>query len=98
MRTSLLVLILLVAPACAAQQISRQDGFVDAQTSVPGLVVEMRYAGAHNFVGRPVAGYEAPVCLLTREAAAALAAVQRELAASGRGLKVYDCYRPIRAV
>jgi zinc D-Ala-D-Ala dipeptidase len=76
----------------------RQYGFVDAAAAVPGLVVDMRYAGARNFVGRPIAGYEAPVCLLTSEAATALAAVQRDLAASGRGLKVYDCYRPTRAV
>ena len=65
---------------------------------VPGLRVEMRYAGAHNFVGRRVDGYEAPVCLLTHEAAEALAGVQAELAASGLGLKVFDCYRPQRAV
>src|SRR5262245_24888310 len=88
----------LIAGACAPQQALRPGGFVDASSVVPGLVVEMRYAGAHNFVGRPVAGYEAPVCLLTREAATALAAVERDLSASGRGLKVYDCYRPTRAV
>src|SRR5262245_48863650 len=98
MRGALLVLTLVLVAACTPQRALRQEGFVDTRTLAPGLAVEMRYAGAHNFVGRPVAGYEAPVCLLTREAAAALAAVQRDLAASGRGLKVYDCYRPTRAV
>jgi len=58
----------------------------------------MRYAGTHNFVGARVDGYDKPVCLLTRPAAEALAQVQRDLAASGFGLKVYDCYRPVRAV
>jgi D-alanyl-D-alanine dipeptidase len=58
----------------------------------------MRYAGAHNFVGARIDGYQRPVCLLTRPAAEALARVQRDLAASGFGLKVYDCYRPVRAV
>jgi D-alanyl-D-alanine dipeptidase len=71
---------------------------VDAARVVPGLVVEMRYFGHHNFVGRPVEGYEAPRCLLTRPAAEALAAVQAELGPLGLGLKVYDCYRPARAV
>lgn len=71
---------------------------MDAAGAVPGLRVEMRYFGAHNFVGRRIDGYEAPVCLLTREAAAALATAQAELAVSGLGLKVYDCYRPQRAV
>ena len=73
-------------------------GFVDAATVVPGLVVEMRYAGEHNFVGAPVAGYEKPICILTKEAAAALAKAQIALVSSGVGLKVFDCYRPARAV
>ena len=73
-------------------------GFVDAASVVPGLVVDMRYAGSSNFIGRPIDGYEAPVCILTREAAEALVGVQAELADYGMGLKVFDCYRPARAV
>ena len=96
MRALLVVLALAACTTADAQ--TRGAGFVNAADVVRGLVVEMRYAGAHNFVGRPIAGYEAPVCLLTRETAEALASVQRELAPSGRGLKVYDCYRPTRAV
>src|SRR3954447_8486935 len=74
------------------------DGFVDAVEVVPGLVADIRYAGEHNFVGRPIDGYEAPRCLLTRPAAQALAAVQNDLATSRLGVKVFDCYRPARAV
>jgi D-alanyl-D-alanine dipeptidase len=77
---------------------ARPPGFVDAAVVVDGLVVEMRYFGTDNFVGAPVDGYEAPRCLLTMQAANALAAVQRDLSARGLGLKVYDCYRPLRAV
>jgi D-alanyl-D-alanine dipeptidase len=76
----------------------RPDAFVDAAKVVPGLVADMRYAGAHNFVGRPIEGYEAPHCLLTRPAADALAAVARDVAPQGLVLKVFDCYRPTRAV
>ena len=76
----------------------RPAAFVDASTLIPSLVVEMRYAGSHNFVGAPIDGYLAPVCLLTRQAAQALAQVQRDLAAQKLGLKVFDCYRPARAV
>jgi len=65
---------------------------------VPGLIIEMRYAGPENFVGRPINGYEAPLCLLTRRAAVALAQAQQRLAAFGLGLKAFDCYRPARAV
>ncbi len=58
----------------------------------------MRYAGSENFIGRPIVGYQAPICLLTRETVAALGHVQAQLQVFGFGLKVYDCYRPKRAV
>jgi len=76
----------------------RPSGFVDAATIVPGLIVEMRYASSHNFVGEAIEGYERPVCLLTLKAAHALALVQSDLGSQGLGLKVFDCYRPQRAV
>ena len=76
----------------------RPAAFVDAATVVPGLMTDIRYAGAHNFVGRPIDGYEAPRCLLTQAAAEALAAVARDLAPRGLHIKVFDCYRPTRAV
>ncbi len=79
-----------------AQQ--RPAGFVDAAAVVPGLLADMRYAGAHNFVGRPIDGYQAPHCLLTRPAAEALAQVAQDLAPRGLVIKVFDCYRPARAV
>lgn len=86
--------------ACAGLPADGQDwsGFADAGQAIPNLVVEMRYAGGENFVGRPIAGYEAPVCLLTRDAIAELARAQERLTAFGLGLKVFDCYRPKRAV
>lgn len=84
------------AQSAIAQE--RPSSFIDAATVVPGLIVEMRYAGSHNFTGGPVDGYLAPHCLLTREAAAALAAVARDLAPRGLAIKVFDCYRPVRAV
>ncbi len=84
--------------AAVAQETQRPAAFVDAATVVPGLIVEMRYAGSHNFTGRPVDGYRAPHCLLTRQAAAAFAEVARDVAPRGLVVKVFDCYRPVRAV
>src|SRR3974390_440648 len=84
-----------VAPANASQPAAM---LIDAGTVVPGLVADIRYAGSHNFVGRPIAGYRAPRCLLTQPAANALAEVARDLAARGLVIKVFDCYRPARAV
>jgi zinc D-Ala-D-Ala dipeptidase len=82
--------------AALAQE--RPAAFVDAATVVPGLIVEMRYAGAHNFVGRPIDGYEAPRCLLSQTAATAIAEMARDIAPRGLRIKVFDCYRPTRAV
>lgn len=90
------LLLSLLAPPALAQ--APPAGFVDAAAVVDGLAVDMRYFGAHNFVGTKIDGYEAPRCLLTVAAADALATVQRELAGRGLGLKVFDCYRPQRAV
>ena len=96
MRCCLSLLVLFSVPGALAQE--RPAGFVDAAGVVPGLVVEMRYAGPHNFVGAPIDGYDKPVCLLTAPAAAALGEVARDLATRGLTLKVFDCYRPARAV
>lgn len=64
----------------------------------PTIVIEARYVTDHNFVGKPIDGYEAPLCLLTRPAAEGLKKAQADLAPFGFSLKVYDCYRPQRAV
>jgi zinc D-Ala-D-Ala dipeptidase len=91
---ALLALLLAVPPA----RTQVPSGFVDAAAVVDGLVVDMRYYGDNNFVGERIDGYERPRCLLTAPTATALATVQRSLAERGLGLKVFDCYRPARAV
>ncbi len=93
--TVLSALFALVASAGASQ---RAAMLVDAATVVPGLITDIRYAGSHNFVGRPIDGYRAPHCLLTQPAANALAEVAREVATRGLVIKAFDCYRPARAV
>ncbi|MEV0000538.1 M15 family metallopeptidase [Streptomyces sp. NPDC050848] len=62
------------------------------------ILQEMRYTTVHNFVGERVDGYRQPLCILTRPAAEALHRAQVKLRAQGYTLKVYDCYRPQRAV
>lgn len=84
--------------ATASGASARAATLIDAARVVPGLVTDIRYAGSHNFVGRPIEGYTAPHCLLTEPAAKALAEVARDVAAGGLVLKVFDCYRPTRAV
>jgi zinc D-Ala-D-Ala dipeptidase len=91
-------LFMLVSFASGPVSAQMPAGFVDAAAVVPGLVVDMRYFGSNNFVGERIDGYERPRCLLTTHAAEALARVQRDLSPRGLGLKVFDCYRPARAV
>jgi D-alanyl-D-alanine dipeptidase len=83
-------------PAAAAQPGS--GPFVSLDSVDPSILIEMRYTTSHNFIGRPIRGYEEPVCILTRQAALALKRAQAAARRRGYTLKVYDCYRPQRAV
>jgi D-alanyl-D-alanine dipeptidase len=69
----------------------------DVRSLEPRIVVELRYATSNNFTGAPLAGYFANRAFLRREAAAALARVERDLRPQGVGLKIFDAYRPVRA-
>lgn len=71
---------------------------VDMRSLVADFDVNMRYAGSANFVGMPVDGYEAPRCYLLRPVARALQRVELRLRKQQMRLKVFDCYRPVRAV
>ena len=74
------------------------DDFVYLADVAPHVRQDMRYAGKHNFTKAVVPGYKAAACILAEPAAQALSAVGDELAAQGYGLKVLDCYRPVKAV
>ncbi|HEX6341949.1 M15 family metallopeptidase [Umezawaea sp.] len=90
-----LTLVLVPAPASAE---TGRAGFVTLRSIDPTIVQEIRYTTPHNFVGVPIDGYLEPTCLLTKQAAKALRTVQRRVRPLGLTLKVYDCYRPQRAV
>jgi len=87
-----------VIAALVALTLAAPGQFVALDQVDPAIQQDMRYATRHNFVGRRIAGYREPVCILTRPAARALRRVQTDLRPRGYGLKVYDCYRPTRAV
>ena len=74
------------------------EGFVYLDKVIPNIVLEMRYASKNNFTGRVIDGYEAPKCILTRQAAEALKNVQEELNRYSLSLKIFDAYRPQRSV
>jgi len=70
----------------------RAPDLVEVATLDPGLHLDIRYATANNFVGRPV--YEEARAFLQRPAAEALVRAHRALAAQGYGIVVFDGYRP----
>lgn len=72
--------------------------FVLLTDVVPDAILEIRYYSTYNFIGDRIDGYEEPVALLTRQAADSLKVVSDELKARGYRLKIYDAYRPQRAV
>jgi D-alanyl-D-alanine dipeptidase len=94
----LLVLIVWLLPAQASAASALPKGFVYLREVDPTIVQDIRYAGSHNFVGRPIKGYLAAECILSEPAAHALKAVQGKLASKNLSLIVWDCYRPKRAV
>jgi len=73
-------------------------GFVHLAEAVPDAILEVRYYSTYNFIGDRIRGYERPTPLLSVEAANALKAVSDELLPMGCRLKIYDSYRPQRAV
>jgi len=95
-RLFLLLLLLTSLPLRADQP--AQPGFVYLDQVLTSARYDVRYAGSDNFVGQPIDGYQKARIILTGEAAAALAAVEKDVALSGLALKIFDGYRPQRAV
>ena len=82
-------------PSAHAQPLP--GGFVYLRDIDPTIIQDIRYATSNNFVGHPMAGYRAGECVVKREVAFRLKAIQQELAKRKLSLKMFDCYRPARA-
>ncbi|WP_376698615.1 M15 family metallopeptidase [Bradyrhizobium aeschynomenes] len=89
------MLLAAIVPAGAA---ALPFDFVYLRDIDPTILQDIRYAGSNNFVGRPLPGYEAAECVVTRDVGRRLQAAQAELRPRGLSLKMLDCYRPVRAV
>ena len=74
------------------------ENFVAITDIVPDAILEIRYFSTYNFVGTRIDGYEQPVALLTKQAADSLKVASDELRKHGYRLKIWDSYRPQRAV
>ena len=74
------------------------SGFVVLADYVPGIIQEIRYYSTYNFIGDRIDGYEEPCALSTIEMARALKSAANELNVKGYRMKIFDTYRPARAV
>lgn len=104
-RLLLIAAIVLSASSCTIYAEGRSEvrdddasGFVLLTDVVPDVLLEIRYFSTFNFVGKRVDGYEEPVALITKEAAEALRTVNEKMISKGYRLKIFDCYRPQKAV
>ncbi len=61
----------------------------------PSIKIETVYATSNNFTNEVI--YECSKCYVLQEVAVRLNEIQKELAAKGLGLKVWDGYRPLSA-
>lgn len=95
MRRAVIACVMTALAASAAQAQSPLVYLRDIDLSIRQ---DMRYAGPDNFTGKSLPGYDAAECMLRRPVALALSRVQADLVKIGHTLKVYDCYRPTRAV
>jgi zinc D-Ala-D-Ala dipeptidase len=79
-----------------ASECATLDSLISVRAVDPTIRTDVRYATSHNFTGRRLPGYDAPLALMRPASARALARVQARLRAEGLGLKVWDAYRPVR--
>jgi D-alanyl-D-alanine dipeptidase len=79
-------------------QASLPEGFSYAKDYIPDLEIDLRYATKNNFVGQKIEGYRAKKAILSTKMLQALYAAQKEFGRMGLGLKLFDGYRPQRAV
>lgn len=75
-----------------------EKGFVFLDEIVHGVRWDAKYATWDNFTGKPVDGYEVNRIAGTHALALALLEAQKQAAALGDGLLLWDGYRPKRAV
>ena len=72
--------------------------FVSLKKTCPGIVIQMDYATEENFTGSVVDGYLRAEALMATAPALALCKVQKKALRLGVSLKIYDSYRPVKAV
>jgi D-alanyl-D-alanine dipeptidase len=88
----IIYLILIITLTLQAKELPKGFGYIK------DIELDIRYYSSNNFIGQPIDGYLAPKAVLSNQALKALIKVQNSLKPFGLGLKVFDAYRPQKAV
>jgi len=72
--------------------------FVLLSDVIPDILLDIRYYSSFNFVGERIDGYELPLAFITKKTAIALKNVSEQIRKQGLRFKIYDAYRPQKAV
>jgi len=92
------IVLMLLAFVVVSQAKEIPKVFDYIQNKIPTIELDIRYFSSNNFIGQPIDGYLAPKAVLSNQALKALIKVQKSLKPFGLGLKVFDAYRPQKAV
>jgi len=99
---SLALLLLLLSSCCNMPRMLPdsylEEGFVYVKDVIPDAILDVRYYGNNNFIGRRIEGYLAPTVILTEEATEALKRASDDFRRHGYVVKLFDGFRPQRAV
>ncbi len=90
--------LILIATLVMSSMAHSHPGFVSITDLCPEVKAHMSYGTTENFTGEVVAGYKARKALMAKGPAEALCNVIADARRLGLGIKIFDCYRPAKAV
>ncbi|WP_339341622.1 M15 family metallopeptidase [uncultured Polaribacter sp.] len=96
MKKIIYLIIVLFSFILNAQKLPKN--FVYLEDIVPSIRIELRYFSNNNFIGKPIDGYNSNSLIITEETAKSLKKIQQELLQKELSLKIFDGYRPQKAV
>ena len=73
-------------------------GFVYIDEVINDVDIDIRYSNDNNFIGKKINGYNQSAAIGTKELTLALQEIQNDLKHFGYGVKIFDAYRPQKAV
>ncbi|ARN85130.1 hypothetical protein GQ61_07365 [Candidatus Nucleicultrix amoebiphila FS5] len=90
--------VIMSKPQVSPMSLTLPEKFVYLHDIDATILTDIRYFKEDNFIGRPLPGYEADVCITVEAVAHNLSKIQKTLKMQGLSLLVFDSYRPQETV